>query len=103
MINVSFFKGAMPQVVHLITNGYFQQWTMVLCPEEAAGCSDSSSRASKDTGCLVTRDLEMKGNTMVSIRPGMLDNRIIGKTGEAEVTIPIDLAHSLINYSMMKE
>jgi hypothetical protein len=103
MINVSFFSGAKSQVVHLITNHYFQQWTMVLCPEDQAGCSDRNSRASKDTGCLVTRDLEMKGNTIVSIPPGTLDNRIIGKTREAEVTIPVDLAHGLINYSMRKE
>lgn len=40
---------------------------------------------------------------MVSILLGTLDNRIIGKTGEAEVTFPGDLAHSLINYSMIKE
>jgi hypothetical protein len=39
---------------------------------------------------------------MVSIPLGTLDNRIIGKTGEAEVTVPVDLAHGLINYSLIK-
>jgi hypothetical protein len=54
MINVSFFNRARPQVVQLITNRYFQQRTTVLCPEEETGGSDSSSRATKYTGCLVT-------------------------------------------------
>jgi hypothetical protein len=102
MINVSFFNGARPQVVQLITNRYFHQRTTVLCPDEEE--TGGSGRASKYTGCLVTRDLDMKGNTMmVSIPLGTLDNRIIGKTGEAEVTVPVDLAHGLINYSLIKE
>jgi hypothetical protein len=39
---------------------------------------------------------------MVSIPLGTTDNRKIGKTGEAEMTLPADLASGLINYSMIK-
>ncbi len=41
--------------------------------------------------------------TIVSVPLGATDNRVIGKTGEPEVTLPVDLVTGLINYALIKE
>lgn len=100
MVNLTFFNGARPQVVRLMTNRDFKQRTTVACPSSRA--PPSSSGAMKAAEVVFSRDTVLSAESMVSIPLGTTDNRKIGKTGEAEMTLPADLASGLINYSMIK-
>ena len=102
MINASFFNGHRPQVVQLMTNRDFTQRTTVQ-PTTGGAKGTAAERPMQAADVIFTRDHVLGTETMVSIPLGVSDNRNVGKTGEAEVSLPPDLATGLINYSMMKD